>query len=38
MNAWNHCVLTRTALADALRKAGAGKRVSIPDDSDRVSL
>ncbi len=38
MNAWNHCVLTRTALADALRKAGAAKRVTIPDDSDRVSL
>jgi L-ascorbate metabolism protein UlaG (beta-lactamase superfamily) len=38
MNAWNHCVLTRATLGDELQKAGAARRVVIPDDSEHVSL
>lgn len=38
MNCWNHCVLTRAALADALRKSGIGRRVAIPDDSETIAL
>lgn len=38
MNCWNHCVLTRAGLADALKKAGLGRRVAIPDDSEAVTI
>ncbi|MGE5244336.1 MAG: MBL fold metallo-hydrolase [Betaproteobacteria bacterium] len=38
MNAWNHCVLTRATLGDNLQKANLGRRVTIPDDSEHVSL
>lgn len=38
MNCWNHCVLTRAGLADALKKSGVARRVAIPDDSETVSI
>lgn len=38
MNCWNHCVLTRAGLANALKQAGIGRRVAIPDDSEAVAL
>jgi len=38
MEAWNHCLLTRNRLRDALQREGVAKRVSIPDDSEVVNV
>ncbi len=38
MNCWNHCVLTRAGLADALKSAGIARRVAILDDSETVTI
>lgn len=38
MEAWNHCVLTRAALAAALTTAGIAGRVTIPDDGATITV
>ena len=38
MEAINHCVLTRRALADGVQKAGVGDRVLIPADGEELRL
>jgi L-ascorbate metabolism protein UlaG (beta-lactamase superfamily) len=38
MEAINHCVLTRRALADGVQKAGVGDRVLIPADGEDLRL